>query len=96
MAVTLTRTVTVSAGNSWELVVATQRCMNDLPKKLDTKIMEAIWNIQDGYGEPGFMPGQGWDWSGIRDSSELAQLEMGREVVRRLTAAGITQVQYEA
>lgn len=31
-----------------------------------------IWALQDGYGEPGFWPPQGWDWSGIRDSSEKA------------------------
>jgi hypothetical protein len=28
-----------------------------------------IWSAQDGYGTPGFVPGQGYDWSGIRDSS---------------------------
>ena len=30
---------------------------------------EVIWSMQDGYGEPGLMPVQGYDWSGIRDSS---------------------------
>lgn len=33
---------------------------------------EAIWSLQDGYGEPGYTPEQGWDWSGIRDSSTEA------------------------
>lgn len=28
-----------------------------------------IWGLQDGFGEAGFVPPQGWDWSGIRDSS---------------------------
>jgi hypothetical protein len=31
-----------------------------------------IWRLQDGYGEAGYVPPQGWDWSGIRDSSALA------------------------
>jgi hypothetical protein len=30
---------------------------------------QIIWSMQDGYGEPGFMPEQGYDWSGIRDST---------------------------
>lgn len=31
-----------------------------------------IWSLQDGYGEPGYLPPQGYDWSGIRDSSPEA------------------------
>jgi hypothetical protein len=31
--------------------------------------LRRIWLIQDGYGIPGFTPVQGFDWSGIRDSS---------------------------
>lgn len=27
------------------------------------------WDLQDGYGVAGYTPAQGWDWSGIRDSS---------------------------
>jgi len=30
---------------------------------------DAIWALSDGYGTPGFVPAQGHDWSGIRDSS---------------------------
>lgn len=30
------------------------------------------WKHQDGYGVEGFVPAQGWDWSGIRDSSPAA------------------------
>lgn len=33
---------------------------------------EIIWSLQDGYGIPGFMPEQGYDWSGVRDSSTAA------------------------
>lgn len=31
-----------------------------------------LWGLQDGYGEAGYMPAQGYDWSGIRDSSPAA------------------------
>lgn len=42
---------------------------------------ERIWDEQDGYGEPGFVPVQGWDWSGIRDSTDAAITRM-REIAR--------------
>ncbi len=32
----------------------------------------AVWAVQDGYGNPGVTPTQGYDWSGIRDSSPAA------------------------
>lgn len=35
-----------------------------------------IWSIQDGYGEAGYTPPQGFDWSGIRDSSPEATRAM--------------------
>ena len=28
-----------------------------------------IWELTDAYGEKGYIPSQGYDWSGIRDSS---------------------------
>lgn len=37
---------------------------------------ERFWQIQDGYGPRGFTPEQGYDWSGIRDSSPAALREM--------------------
>lgn len=45
-----------------------------------------LWAIQDGYGHPGFMPCQGIDWSGIRDSSIPAIEHMHR--VALLIAGG--------
>lgn len=41
----------------------------------------AIWALSDGYGDPGFMPVQGLDWSGIRDSSVAAVEAMYRLAV---------------
>lgn len=43
---------------------------------------DLIWSMQDGYGEPGTMPSQGYDWSGIRDSSPAAIAAMYEAVVR--------------
>lgn len=34
--------------------------------------LEALYDLSDGYGEPGYIPSQGYDWSGIRDSSDEA------------------------
>lgn len=31
--------------------------------------LAVCWSMQDGYGAPGATPAQGFDWSGIRDSS---------------------------
>lgn len=33
------------------------------------EMFDIIWSLSDGYGEPGLIPPQGYDWSGIRDSS---------------------------
>lgn len=35
-----------------------------------------IWKLSDGYGKKGYIPVQGYDWSGIRDSSNEAIWEM--------------------
>lgn len=35
-------------------------------------LSEAIYAESDGYGERGYVPVQGYDWSGIRDSSVRA------------------------
>jgi len=40
-----------------------------------------IWNLQDGYGISGYTPSQGYDWSGIRDSS-VAAVEAMYEVCK--------------
>lgn len=35
----------------------------------ETNAFALMWSMQDAYGEPGAMPGQGYDWSGVRDST---------------------------
>ena len=38
----------------------------------DDKLGAVLWGLQDGYGTAGYTPPQGFDWSGIRDSSPAA------------------------
>lgn len=37
---------------------------------------QVCWELQDGYGVIGGMPGQHFDWSGVRDSSPAAIARM--------------------
>ena len=63
------------------------------------EVAQAIWDRQDGYGEAGYTPPQGFDWSGIRDSSDDAidaMVEIASGVVSRadfLTALGLRKEQ---
>lgn len=34
----------------------------------DADAFDLLWSMQDGYGDAGDMPEQGFDWSGVRDS----------------------------
>lgn len=43
---------------------------------------QRVWALSDGYGEPGEVPVQGYDWSGIRDSSVEAVEAMYAEAIR--------------
>lgn len=46
------------------------------------KIIDRIcWEEQDGYGIRGHTPIQGWDWSGIRDSTPSAFRKMKKRIL---------------
>lgn len=51
-----------------------------LPPSTQRRIDAAVWALQDGYGAAGYTPAQGWDWSGIRDSSAPAVERMAKAV----------------
>lgn len=62
------------------------RCaVTPLMKKIHAAVFDSTnhtaasvaWEYQDGYGEAGYEPPQGWDWSGIRDSSPAAIWAIG-------------------
>jgi hypothetical protein len=55
------------------------------PETARLRISDAIYAESDGYGEPGLIPPQGYDWSGIRDSSPAA-IERMFDVVKRALA----------
>ena len=43
-----------------------------------------IWKLSDGYGNKGYIPVQGHDWSGIRDSSNEAIWDMAYVALRMM------------
>jgi hypothetical protein len=56
-----------------------------LDEDLRNKILGLTWCIQDGYGTPGHTPPQGWDWSGIRDSSDSAMRRMAAVILSEIS-----------
>jgi hypothetical protein len=60
-----------------------------LPESVRNTLDRAVWKLQDGYGEAGYTPVQGWDWSGIRDSSPQAFRNMAVVVEAILEAHGL-------
>jgi hypothetical protein len=47
-----------------------------------TETLVALWAESDGYGEQGYVPEQGYDWSGIRDSTPDAVRAMWRVLTK--------------
>ena len=60
-----------------------------LSTERQAELLTRTWLLQDGYGDPGYTPPQGWDWSGIRDSTDEAMAAMAAEVRRLFGAWGI-------
>ncbi|RJQ25052.1 hypothetical protein C4577_06615 [Candidatus Parcubacteria bacterium] len=87
----------VQTCKDWDLIVAlchwgykpflTAKQKNDAYKK--------VWAKSDGYGEEGYIPSQGYDWSGIRDSSEEATVKMADAARIYLLNQGIEELEYE-
>lgn len=65
--------------SAWDLIVRlchwSYKVIN-LDRRQADAVYRAIWAESDGYGERGFIPAQGYDWSGIRDSSPAAVSRM--------------------
>ncbi len=92
-----TKTLDITTCSDWDWVLATNwaALKSDLSPEVEKEVLEATWRKQDGYGKVGFRPPQGWDWSGIRDSTDRAKGEMAkaiREVLgkRRITTITVT------
>ena len=88
------KTLDVKTCDDWELVLAANSpsSVTDLPENVLTEVLLETWKHQDGYGRPGRTPPQGWDFSGIRDSTPRAQCRMAEAVRRVLDKHGITTV----
>ncbi len=55
----------------------------------DAALWALCWPYTDAYGVPGFVPPQGYDWSGFRDSSDGAVTQMQRAIANVDIAAFI-------
>lgn len=53
-----------------------------------------IWSHTDAYGEKGYIPPQGYDWSGIRDSSQNAKQNMAISLREYLKSISVDSVLY--
>lgn len=80
--------------DDWRLVVATVRgsVVSQLPPPVQDAVTTETWALNDAYGEVGTVPIQGWDWSGIRDSSREAIAAMASAVRSTLKLHGLEVV----
>jgi hypothetical protein len=77
------------------LIVYTNHFYYELPQvpiQVIKEIRQLTWNLQDGYGTPGHNPPQGWDWSGIRDSSPQAHQQIAQSIRTILHRWGFNQI----
>ena len=92
----MSKTVDLKTMDDWELVCLFCWYGNPLPmitKELQNEFDTVAWALQDGYGEPGCTPIQGWDWSGIRDSTPEGKANIARAIRRILHRERITTVE---
>lgn len=77
--------------DDWQLIlcIAHWSYAPDLPKVVQNEAYEAAWKYTDAYGSPGFMPSQGYDWSGFRDSSKASTRHSANAIRMVLAKHGI-------
>jgi len=85
--------------DDWKLIClfnssASYGKLQSVDQKTRDEIFYKTWSLQDGYGKVGYTPSQGWDWSGIRDSSEKARINMAAAIRKILTSKGITSLTF--
>jgi hypothetical protein len=54
----------------------------------DSRAWARLWRYTDAYGTPGYLPAQGHDWSGFRDSSYHAIQRMADALKITVTYTG--------
>lgn len=67
----------------------------DLSRTVFNTVYKALYSLNDAYGPRGHIPAQGYDWSGIRDSSEAARKEMAISARKILAAFGIVRLSWK-
>lgn len=88
----------VAEMKDWDLVVLAchhSRKAVSLSESERDSLYRAVYSRSDGYGEPGYIPVQGYDWSGVRDSSLQAQEAMVRAARWWFANRHIAEVTYE-
>jgi len=90
------KTEKIAEMDDWQLICAVccPSFKADLPTNIENGVYDAVWAEQDGYGEKGYTPPQGYDWSGIRDSSEAATPRMAKAARDYLASKGRTELTY--
>lgn len=87
----------INTSNNWDLICKCCSCgyhIHNLTGKQKNDLYIKIYAQSDGYGEPGYIPVQGFDWSGIRDSSSQAKEAMSSVARDYLRAIGKSALFY--
>lgn len=77
---------------AYQLVADTQHysgAMRALVAPFADDLARLVYRENDAYGPLGFVPPQGRDWSGLRDSSEAAHARMGAIITALMLSHGV-------
>ncbi len=80
----------IDTADDWDLIV--DAChwghkIASLNRLARAELYSIVWAESDGYGPKGYIPDQGYDWSGVRDSSDAAKKAMA-DAARKWWKAG--------
>lgn len=83
----------VNITNDWELIVAVCSPSREakIPANVRSEAYRAAWKHTDAYGPLGYMPDQGYDWSGFRDSTEESTKNSAEAIRNVLAKYNITE-----
>lgn len=88
---------TVTTGD-WDLICkfCHYSYKTNLPSHIYNQVYSYAWTYTDAYGGKGYIPPQGYDWSGFRDSSANSTKEVANAIRVNLAKHGITQFEVES
>ncbi len=88
--------VDVTTVDDWQLCVIACHWAADavLPDAQKNELYKRVYAQSDAYGPVGFIPSQGYDWSGVRDSTEESVVAMGKAAREYLISLGVTELEY--